>query len=56
MPEAAEPSGCVRADTVDGAPKVVPFAANLHKNLVEVSPPEARPHTLDAAFADFRSE
>ncbi len=36
---------------VDGPPKIVPLPVDLYENLVEVPPPPARPHSLDAAFA-----
>ena len=41
---------------VDGPPQVMQFTANLHKNLVHVPPPVARPHSRNPTFPDFRSK
>jgi hypothetical protein len=51
---------CLRHETlkhlafvIDGAPEIVPLTVDLHENLVEVPPPEARPHPRNPAFADL---
>ena len=41
---------------IDGAPKVVPFAIDLHENLVEMPLPMARSQPLDPEFPDLRGE
>jgi hypothetical protein len=44
------------AFVVDGAPEIVLLTVDLHKDLVEVPLPKARPHALDAAFPDLWSK
>jgi len=44
------------APMVDGLPKVMALTVDLHKDRVEMSPPAARSHALDAAFPDLPSE
>ena len=41
---------------IDGAPKVVPLAVDLHENLVEMPLPMARSQTLDPTLPDLRGE
>lgn len=41
---------------VDGVPKIVSFAIGLHDDLVEVSVPAARPHSLNPSLADLSAE
>lgn len=41
---------------IDGPPKVVAFSVHLHKHLVQVPPPAARLHALNAPFSDLGGE
>jgi hypothetical protein len=41
------------AFVVDGAPEIVPFPLDLLEDLVEMPPPMARSHAVDAALADL---
>ena len=41
---------------IDGAPKVVPLAVDLHENLVEMPLPMARSQPLDPAFSYLTGE
>lgn len=41
---------------VDGPPKTVPLAVNLHKDLVKVPSPAARPNPRNPTLSDFRGE
>lgn len=38
---------------IDRPPEVVSFTVNLREHFVEVPPPAAKAHALDAALADF---
>ena len=44
------------AFVIDGAPEVMPLAVDLHKNLVQMPAPTARPHPLDTPLPDLRRE
>jgi hypothetical protein len=41
------------AFVIDGPPKIVPLAVDLHENLVKLPPPPARPHPRNPTLADL---